>query len=80
MSNSARPSTTTVRYEFRPYSYEEVNRLLTKVRAEFGQPKRRGRWNFETARTADTESNLWVVDFNFQDPDDALMFSLKYLR
>ena len=69
-----------VRREFRPYDYGTVRHLLDRVRADFGDPGRHGRWQFVTAQTPETETNAWILDFQFRDAHDAMMFGLKYLK
>ena len=79
MSDPALP-TTTVRYEFVPYSYDQVRELLREIAVEFGPPGSTRRWHFVTAQTPDTENNVWILDFHFREVNDALMFALKYQR
>ena len=69
-----------VRNEFVPYSYQQVRDLLREVALDFGAPGRTRRWQFESVTTPDTVNDDFVMDFCFQDPHDAMIFGLKYLK
>lgn len=77
MSTLAR---TRVRLEFRPYSHIEVHALLRLAVLDFGRPGPCRRWHFETAELDSCELNVWIIDFVFLDPHDAMIFGLKHKR
>ena len=79
MSESA-PFSHRVRYEFVPYSYDQVRDLLREVALDFGAPGRTRRWQFESVTTPNKSNDEYILDFCFQDPHDAMIFGLKYLR
>jgi hypothetical protein len=71
---------------FDPYTYQSVQTLLRHVQADFGPNSSslsRGtggtaRWNWTAGD--DGEQNRFAMIFYFTDPQDAIMFSLKYSR
>jgi len=82
---SAPTQPTRVRYEFVPYSHDQVRDLLRCVRDEFGRPGLSRRWYFASANLDEEPSsrgwiNAWCLDFYFQDANDAMIFALKYQR
>jgi uncharacterized protein YchJ len=77
MSDST-PDYATVRVKFNPYSHQEVQKFLRQVHTSFGKDK--NRWYYVSPPVDSVEENVWVLDFTFKDPHDAIMFSLKYAR
>lgn len=67
-----------VRIEFRPYDHLTVRKFLHNVVKDFG--KNNQRWTYRTSLTPEVEPNVWILDFQFQDPYDATVFGLKYSR
>ena len=80
------PILTRVRIMFDPYTYQSVQKLLRHVQTDFGPNSgslSRGtggatRWNWTAGD--DGEQNRFSMIFYFADPQDAIMFSLKYSR
>ena len=72
------PTYPTVRITFDPYNHDQVQEFLIRVTREFGRD--RGRWYYRSPDIGTIENNVWVLDFYFREANDALMFSLKYLR
>jgi hypothetical protein len=70
--------TTKVRRKFKPYTAAEVKRINLLCNQNFG---RYGlRWGFSHANIDDDDADVWTLDYWFIDPNDALIFSLKYLE
>ena len=79
------PILTSVRVTFDPYSYQKVQTLLRNVQDEFGPNSGSldlgtgdGRWEWTAGDNG--EQNSFAMDFWFANPQDAIMFSLKYSR
>ena len=79
------PILTSVRVTFDPYSYHKVQKLLRNVQDEFGPNSGGldpgaddGRWEWTAGDNG--EQNSFAMDFWFANPQDAIMFSLKYSR
>lgn len=68
--------TTPVRVKFKPYDHTEVNSLLKQLQNEYGWHGIR--WYFRSVQDAESEDNSWLIDICFADPQDALIFSLKF--
>lgn len=49
--------------------------LISSVNNEFGRSGKRWQWIMNNELSV---GNSWVVDFYFENPHDATMFSLKY--
>jgi hypothetical protein len=69
-----------VRIRFSPYDHDQVQDFLFKVYQEFGRDKTR--WYYRSPDIGELypENNAWVLDFYFSDPNDAMIFGLKYQR
>lgn len=70
--------TQTIRIIFDPYDHNQVQTLMKKVYRDFGNDK--SRWYCTSPSPDNLGSNCWALDFVFQNPHDATMFGLKYLR
>ena len=67
-----------VRVVFAPYDHDQVQEVLVEVVREFGRPG--ARWKYRSPDIGTIEDNVWVVDFHFANPHDAIIFGLKYQR
>ena len=67
-----------VRVVFAPYGHDDVQTLLRKVVKDFGRPG--NRWRYRSPDIGTVEQNVWILDFYFRDPHDAIIFGLKYQR
>ena len=67
-----------VRVVFAPYDHDQVQEVLVEVVGEFGRPG--ARWKYRSPDIGTVEDNVWVVDFHFANPHDAIIFGLKYQR
>jgi hypothetical protein len=61
-----------------PYSRRKVQDLLQLARRDFGSNRNRWQWKSDPDFNAKVEGGAWGMIFVFQDPHDAVMFSLKY--
>jgi hypothetical protein len=67
-----------VRIEFNPYNHDQVQAFWRKFWEEFPKRNDRYRWNYSCP--SDNRPNVWILDFNFRDINDAIIFGLKYSR
>lgn len=58
-------------------TYDPISwmKLISSVNDEFGRSGKRWQWIMNNELSV---GNSWVVDFYFENPHDATMFSLKY--
>jgi hypothetical protein len=70
------PALPSVQVHLKPYSNQVAKELIANVTREFGHPG--VRWNWTVNTTTSQFYNDWVLDFWFKDPNDALVFGLKY--
>jgi hypothetical protein len=67
-----------VRVRFDPYNHDQVQDLLVRTRREFPKWSDKRRWSYLVP--TEHEPNVWILDFNFRDIEDAIIFGLKYSR
>lgn len=67
-----------VRVVFAPYDHDDVQTMLKKVVQDFGRPG--SRWRYRSPDIGQAENNVWMLDFYFAEPHDAIIFGLKYQR
>jgi hypothetical protein len=67
-----------VRITFDPYDHDAVQEFLVRIYQEFGRDK--SRWYYRSPDIGTIENNVWVLEFFFRDPNDAVIFGLKYSR
>ncbi len=67
-----------VRVVFAPYDHDDVQNMLRKVVKDFGRPG--NRWRYRSPDIGEAENNVWMLDFYFANPHDAIIFGLKYQR
>jgi hypothetical protein len=67
-----------VRIRIDPYNYFETQKLIRSARREFPKWTDKERWNYSVQDN--NEPNVWILDFNFRDIEDAIVFGLKYSR
>jgi hypothetical protein len=77
MSDSTLPFPS-VRITFDPYDHDDVQKFLIRVYQDFGRDK--GRWYYRSPDIVTIDDNAWVLEFFFRDPNDAVIFGLKYSR
>ena len=65
---------TKVKVTFSPYNNANVRKLLMKIQEDFGHDNKRWTWH---AINESENTNDWIVEFVFFDPNDALVFALK---
>ena len=66
---------TAIQRVYETYDPQEWMRLISSVNNEFGRSGKRWQWIMNNELS---QGNKWVVDFYFENPHDATMFSLKY--
>ena len=67
------------------YNYRTIQEHHRAVNREFGLPdlndgRRTDRRYMRSAGTGSTDSQCYTINYDFRDPHDAVLFSLKYVR